>query len=62
MFGEPGEQCELDGTTNVEGRFLNAAAPASQRRFIHIEQYMDDERTDRRDASNWIPVIADAFP
>jgi hypothetical protein len=57
MFGEPGERCELDGTTNVEGRLLNSGPNAAQRRFVHIEQYMDDERTDRRDAANWIPVI-----
>jgi hypothetical protein len=59
MFGEPGERCELDGTTNVEGRFLN---PLAQQRFVHIEQYMDEARTDRRDAENWIPVIRDALP
>jgi hypothetical protein len=58
MFGEPNERCSLDATTNVEGRFLNPLAP---QRFVHIEQYMDDQRTDRRDAANWIPVLLDAF-
>jgi hypothetical protein len=61
-FGEPGERCELDGTTNVEGQLLNDGVAASQRRFMHIEQYMDEQRTDRRDAGNWIPVIVAAFP
>jgi hypothetical protein len=49
-FGKPGDQCALDGTTNVEGRFLNEGTSA--RRFVHIEQYMDNVRTDRRDANN----------
>ncbi len=62
VFGQPGDRCALDGTTNVEGRLLNDGAPAAQRRFIHIEQYMDEQRTDRRDASNWIPVIVDSWP
>jgi hypothetical protein len=62
MFGEPGERCELDATTNVEGRLLNAGAPSAQRRFVHVEQYMDAQRSDRRRAENWIPVILDAFP
>jgi hypothetical protein len=60
-FGEPGERCALDGTTNVEGQLLNDGAPDSQRRFLHIEQYMDDQRTDRRDANNWTPVIVSTF-
>ena len=62
MFGEPGERCELDATTNVEGRLLNAGASPAQRRFVHIEQYMDAQRSDRRRAENWIPAILDAFP
>ncbi len=62
VFGAPGDRCALDGTTNVEGRLLNDGAPLSQRRFVHIEQYMDDERTDRRDAENWIAVLTQAFP
>jgi hypothetical protein len=62
MFGEPGAPCILNGTTNVEGQLLNSGAPAAQRRFIHIEQWMDEQRTDRRDAGNWVPVILDAFP
>src|SRR5215471_15545545 len=33
-FGETGERCELDGTTNVEGRLLNAGAAPAQRRFV----------------------------
>jgi len=59
LFGEPGNPCPLNGTTNVEGQLLNAAAP---RHFIHIEQFMDSQRNDRRDPQNWIPVILEAFP
>jgi hypothetical protein len=62
LFGEPGTPCGLNGTTNVEGDLLNAGPATPQRRFIHIEQYMDEQRTDRRDARNWVPVILDAFP
>jgi hypothetical protein len=61
-FGEPGTACGLNGTTNVEGRLLNDGSPAAQRRFIHIEQWMDEQRMDRREAGNWIPVIIDTFP
>jgi hypothetical protein len=58
-FGESGNPCPLNGTTNVEGQMLNAAAP---QHFVHIEQFMDSQRNDRRDPQNWIPVILDAFP
>jgi hypothetical protein len=62
LFGEPGTAYGLNGTTNVEGHLLNDGAPGAQRRFIHIEQVMDEQRTDRRDARNWIPVIVAAWP
>jgi hypothetical protein len=58
-FGEPGQACDLNATTNVQGQLLNLGAP---RRFIHIEQWMDDARNDRRDPQNWIPALLDAFP
>ena len=58
MFGEPGTPCILNGTTNVEGQLLNDGAPNAQRRFIHIEQWMDEERSDRREAGNWVPVLS----
>jgi hypothetical protein len=62
LFGEPGVACDLHGTTNVEGRLLNADPASSIRRFIHIEQWMDEQRTDRRDARNWIPAISATWP
>jgi hypothetical protein len=58
-FGEPGQPCILNGTTNVEGQLLNQG---SQQRFIHIEQFMNQQRNDRRNAENWIPVILATFP
>jgi len=62
LFGEPGQPCILNGTTNVQGQLLNDGAPAAQRRFIHIEQFMDEQRNDRRDPENWIPGILATWP
>ena len=62
LFGEPGQPCDLNGTTNVQGQVLNNRASATQRSFIHIEQYMDEQRNDRRDPENWIPAILATWP
>ncbi|MBC8449580.1 MAG: hypothetical protein H8D78_17675 [Chloroflexi bacterium] len=64
----PGEspECNLNGTTNVQGRLLNGvaddqvcgtAASGYSGHFIHIEQHFD-----YRDAQNWFTAINDTWP
>ena len=57
---------EMGGTTNVQGRLINAVAAdkvcgtnatASSGRFIHIEQ-----QPGYRDAKDWIAALVSAFP
>jgi hypothetical protein len=58
--------CTLNGTDNVQGRFLNGvatagvcttAATASTGRFVHIEQHAAV-----RVAASWIAPVANTFP
>ncbi len=65
--GDPGIQCCLNGTSNVQGRLLNLSsnvcstnAPSATERFIHIEQEPGSDTY--RNAVYWIPAICSAFP